>query len=73
MIGLFVMALGIVLIKQANAGVSPVSVIPSALSNILPLTFGNTTILFQLFCFLLILAVQRKINVKTILIVPLSV
>ncbi|MGN0967941.1 MAG: YitT family protein [Oscillospiraceae bacterium] len=72
-IGLFVMALGIVLIKQANTGVSPVSVIPSALSNILPLTFGNTTILFQLFCFLLILAVQRKINVKTILIVPLSV
>ena len=72
-IGLFVMALGIVLIKQANTGVSPVSVIPSALSNILPLTFGNTTILFQLFCFLLILAVQRKIDVKTILIVPLSV
>ena len=72
-IGLFVMALGIVLIKQANTGVSPVSVIPSALSNILPLTFGNTTILFQLFCFLLILVVQRKINLKTILIVPLSV
>ncbi|MGM9607532.1 MAG: YitT family protein [Oscillospiraceae bacterium] len=72
-IGLFVMALGIVLIKQANTGVSPVSVIPSALSNILPLTFGNTTILFQLFCFVLILVVQRKINLKTILIVPLSV
>ena len=72
-IGLFVMALGIVLIKQANTGVSPVSVIPSALSNILPLTFGNATILFQLLCFVLILAVQRKIDVKTILIVPLSV
>lgn len=72
-IGLFVMALGIVLIKQANTGVSPVSVIPSALSNILPLTFGNTTILFQLFCFVLILVVQREINLKTILIVPLSV
>lgn len=72
-VGLAVMALGIVLIKRANTGVSPVSVIPSALSNILPLTFGNTTILFQLFCFLLILAVQRKIDVKTVLIVPLSV
>lgn len=72
-IGLFVMALGIVLIKQANTGVSPVSVIPSALSNIFPLTFGNTTILFQLFCFVLILLVQRKINLKTVLIVPLSI
>lgn len=73
-IGLFVMALGIVLIKQANAGVSPVSVIPSALSNIFSsLTFGNTTILFQLFCFALILLVQRKVDVKTILIVPLSI
>lgn len=68
------MALGIVLIKQAGTGVSPVSVIPSALSNIFPaLTFGNTTILFQLFCFVLILLVQRKIDVKTILIIPLSI
>lgn len=74
LIGLLVMALGIVLIKQANTGVSPVSVIPSALSNIFPaLTFGNTTILFQLFCFALILAVQRKIDVKTALIIPLSI
>lgn len=68
------MALGIVLIKKANAGVSPVSVIPSALANLFPsLTFGNTTILFQLFCFVLILLVQRRVDWKTLLIVPLSV
>lgn len=72
-IGLFVMALGIVLIKKAGTGVSPVSVLPSALSYITSLSFGNTTIIFQLFCFLLILAVQRKIDLKTILIVPLSI
>lgn len=73
-IGLFVMALGIVLIKQAGTGVSPVSVIPSALSNIFPsLTFGNTTIFFQLFCFVLIVLVQRKIDLKTVLIIPLSI
>ena len=71
-LGLLVMALGIVLIKQANTGVSPVSVVPSALSNILPLSFGNTTIIFQLFCFLVTLAVLRKLSVKTVLIVPLS-
>lgn len=72
-IGLFVMALGIVLIKQTGTGVSPVSVIPSALANIFPLTFGNTTILFHLFCFALILLVQRRIDWKTVLIVPLSI
>lgn len=72
-IGLLVMALGIVLIKQANTGVSPVSVIPAAFSNFTPLTFGNTTILFHIFCVLLIVAVQRKVDLKTILIVPLSI
>ena len=72
-LGLLVMAVGIVLIKQADIGVSPVSVVAAALSNITPLTFGNTTILFHIFCFLLTIAAQRKIDVKTILIVPLSV
>lgn len=72
-LGLLVMALGIVLIKQANTGVSPVSVIPAALSNITPLSFGNTTILFHIFCFLVTVAVQRKADLKTILIVPLSI
>lgn len=73
-IGLFVMALGIVLIKQAGTGVSPVSVIPSALANIFSqFTFGNTTIFFQLFCFVLILLVQRRVDLKTVLIVPLSI
>lgn len=73
MLGLLIMAFGIVLIKQADTGVSPVSVVPAALSNITPLTFGNTTILFHIFCFLLTVAAQRKIDVKTVLIVPLSI
>ena len=73
-IGLFVMALGIVLIKKADTGVSPVSVIPAALANIFPsLTFGNTTIFFQLFCLALIILVQRKIDLKTVLIFPLAI
>ena len=72
-IGLLVMALGIVLIKKAGTGVSPVSVIPAALANITPLTFGNTTIIFQAVCFLMILVVQRKIDVKTLLILPVAV
>ena len=72
-IGLFVMAFGIVLIKKAATGVSPVSVIPAALAEILPLTFGNTTIIFQVICFILIILVQWKIDVKTILILPVAI
>jgi uncharacterized membrane protein YczE len=72
-IGLFIMALGIVLIKKAGAGVSPVSAIPSALVGVTPLTFGNTTILFQVVCFLLILLVQRRCDVRTVLILPVAI
>ncbi len=72
-IGLFVMAFGIVLIKKAGVGVSPVSVIPVVLANIFPLSFGKTTIIFQVVCFVLIFAVQRRADIKTILILPVAV
>lgn len=72
-IGLFVMSLGIVLIKQAGTGVSPISSIPSALTNVTGLSFGKTTIIFQTFCFVMILIIGRKIDLKTILIMPISV
>jgi hypothetical protein len=72
-IGLFIMALGIVLIKKAGTGVSPVSCVPSALAGITPLTFGNTTILFQLVCFLLIFPVQRRCDLRTVLIFPVAI
>lgn len=72
-IGLLVMALGIVLIKKSDTGVSPVSTIPSALSNITPLSFGMTTMVFMLACWGLILLVQRRVDVKTLLIVPVAI
>ncbi|MCD7928264.1 MAG: hypothetical protein LUF80_05315, partial [Oscillospiraceae bacterium] len=43
-IGLLVMALGIVLIKKSGTGVSPVSAIPSALANITPMSCGPSNI-----------------------------
>ncbi|MCC8121088.1 MAG: DUF6198 family protein [Oscillospiraceae bacterium] len=72
-IGLLVMALGIVLIKKSGTGVSPVSAIPSALANITPMSFGQTTIVFMLVCWGLILLVQRRVDVKTLLIVPVAI
>lgn len=72
-IGLIVLALGSVLVKKADTGISPISSTPSALSNITPLSFGTTTAIFHVFCFILILLVQRKIDLKTILILPVAV
>lgn len=67
------MALGIVLIKKAGVGVSPISVIPSVLSTIFPLSFGVMTIFFQLICFALIFVVLRTANLKTVLIMPIAI
>jgi len=72
-IGLFVMALGIVLIKKAELGMSPISSIPSAISNITPFTLGNMIIAFQLVCFVLIIIVMKRVTVKTVLTIPLAV
>lgn len=71
-VGLLVMALGVVLIKRAEIGISPLSAIPAAVSNITPFTLGNTTIAFHICCVLLQILVVRKIDLKTVLILPLA-
>lgn len=71
-IGLFVMGLGIVLIKKANLGLSPISAIPAAVSNIAPLTFGNATIIFQCCCFAAIMFFTRKLTWKRVIILPVG-
>lgn len=71
-IGLFVMGLGIVLIKKANLGLSPISAIPGAVSNICPLTFGNVTIIFQCCCFAAIMLATKKLTWKRAIILPVG-
>ncbi len=71
-VGLFVMGLGIVLIKKANLGLSPISAIPAAVSNIAPLTFGNVTIIFQCCCFAAIMLATRKLTWKRAIILPVG-
>ena len=73
LIGLFVMAFGVVLIKKANLGMSPLSAIPAAIANFTPLTLGNSTIGFHVLCTILQIALTRKITVKTVLLLPLAV
>ena len=73
LVGLVIMASGVVLIKKAEIGISPLSAIPAALNNLTPFTLGNMTILFHTFCMLLTFPVQRKISLKSILLLPLAI
>ncbi len=65
--GLVCMAIGLVLVKRVNWGVSPITTVPDAIANITPLTLGNATILLHLLCVAAQIAVQRKVTVKSIL------
>lgn len=73
LVGLLLMALGIVLVKKAEIGISPVSAIPAALSNLTPFTLGNTTIAFHVLCVLVQILLMRQVTLKTLLILPLAV
>lgn len=68
-----VLALGAVLLKKAALGMTPILSIPSAVSTVTPLSLGTTTMLFHVVCWIGILILQRKINLKTILIIPLAI
>jgi len=72
-LGLFVMAFGVVLIRKAELGMSPISAIPAAIANITPFTLGNASIGFHVLCIILQLILVRKITIKTVLLLPLAV
>ncbi|MBE6017281.1 MAG: hypothetical protein E7233_06695 [Lachnospiraceae bacterium] len=67
MAGLICMAVGIVLLKRTNWGISPITAVPDALSNILPLTIGNLTIIMHAVCVLIQILLQKKITLKSLL------
>ena len=65
--GLICMAAGIVLLKRTNWGISPITAIPDALANILPLTIGNLTIIMHAVCVLVQIILQKKVTLKSLL------
>ena len=67
LLGLVCMAIGLVLLKRTNWGVSPITAVPDAVANITPLTLGNATILLHLLCVVLQIVVQRRVTLKSIL------
>lgn len=52
---------------------TPILSIPAAVSTVTPLSLGTTTMLFHVVWWIGILILQRKINLKTILIIPLAI
>ena len=65
--GLVCMAVGLVLLKRTDWGVSPITAVPDAVANITPLTLGNATILLHVLCVALQIVVQKKVTLKSIL------
>lgn len=65
--GLICMAIGLVMLKRTNWGVSPITAVPDAVANITPLTLGNATILLHLLCVILQIIVQKRVTLKSVL------
>ena len=66
-LGLVVMALGVVLTKRADLGISPITSIPASVSNITPFTLGNTTIFLHIVCVIGQIILLRRITLKSLL------
>lgn len=66
------MAFGVILLAKSDLGISPISAIPYILSLIKPFTFGTMTLAFHLLCVLFQVVIWRKITLKIILQIPLT-
>lgn len=73
-LGLMTMAVGVVLMKKAALGITPITSLPLALNEVLPvLSLGNWTILFHILCIIAIIVITRKVTVKTLLMFPVGI
>lgn len=72
-LGLMTMAVGVVLMKKAALGITPITSLPLALSEISRISLGNWTIIFHVMCILGIVAVKRRLEVKTALMFPVGI
>lgn len=73
-LGLVTMAVGVVLMKKAALGITPITSLPLALNEVLPaLSLGNWTILFHILCIFAIIVITKKITVQTVLMLPVGI
>ena len=73
-LGLMTMAVGVVLMKKAALGITPITSLPLALNEVVPaVSLGNWTILFHILCILAIIVIMKKVTVKTLLMLPVGI
>lgn len=72
-LGLVLMAFGLVFIKRLQMGISPISSVPDAISMVTPFTLGNVTIAFHVLCVIGQIVVNKKPTVRIILTLPLAI
>ena len=65
--GLVVMAMGVVLMKRVDLGISPITAVPAAISAITPFTLGNMTIFLHALCVVGQIIVVKRVTLKSIL------
>ena len=65
--GLVVMAMGVVLMKRVDLGISPITAVPAAVSAITPFTLGNMTIFLHVLCVIGQIIVVKRVTLKSIL------
>jgi uncharacterized membrane protein YczE len=66
-LGLVSMGLGIVFLKRANLGITPITSIPAAVSEITPFTLGNVTIALHVLCVIGQIILLRRVTLKSLL------
>lgn len=65
--GLVVMAMGVVLMKRVDLGISPITAVPAAVSAITPFSLGNMTTFLHILCVVGQIIVVRRVTLKSIL------
>lgn len=66
-VGLICMALGVVLLKRTDLGISPITAVPAAAANITPLSLGKTTILLHFLCVIIKVILDKRVTLKAVL------
>lgn len=65
--GLVVMAMGVVLMKRVDLGISPITAVPAAISAITPFSLGNMTIFLHALCVVGQIIVVKRVTLKSLL------
>ena len=60
--GLVVMAMGVVLMKRVDLGISPITAVPAAVSAITPFSLGNMTIFLHALCVVGQILIVRRVT-----------